>query len=86
MISCSLWTVETDSPFIAITPLLSLFHRKYQIVMGKVDEEAFESGSLSKGSILESSTQTKQTLVVNQVFDNGTFQLHYVMPTVMSMN
>ncbi|PON99295.1 FAS1 domain containing protein [Trema orientale] len=55
---------------------------RYQIVMAKVDVEAFESaGSLSKGSKLESSTQSKQRLVVDQVFDNGTVSINNVKIT-----
>ncbi|KAM6579719.1 hypothetical protein CsatA_003493 [Cannabis sativa] len=54
---------------------------KYQIVMGKFDKEAFESGSLSKGSTLESSTRSKEKLLVTQVFDNGTVSINNVKIT-----
>ena len=51
---------------------------EYQIVMSKVDEEAFESASLSEGSKLVSCSASKQRLVVDRVFGNGTVSINKV--------
>ena len=52
-------------------------HLDYQIVMSKVDKEAFESGSLSKGSTLVPAS-VKQKLIVDEVGDDGTVLINRV--------
>ncbi|XP_030502768.2 uncharacterized protein LOC115717939 [Cannabis sativa] len=49
----------------------------YQIVMSKVDREAFELGHLSKGSTLVPAS-VKQKLIVDEVRDDGTVLINRV--------